>query len=167
MIRWLAPPNDGYQVSRLSTQFGSLWVAFVEDAIVAASFAEEQPSRYQHHAVSVVRLPQWVADIFFNAFAGVVPAEWQAVDSGLTSLERILISQASEVPFGTTCSYGTLAIWAGFPGRARAAGRAMSRSNIAYLVPTHRVVHADGRPAPCQRNALTRALRLHEGIVLP
>nr|WP_243239807.1 MGMT family protein [Sulfobacillus harzensis] len=93
--------------------------------------------------------------ITFSLFAGE-----------LTPLEQALLSTATEIPFGSTASYGTVAHWAGFPGRARAAGRAMSHSPLAYFIPTHRVIRADGSAAACQRDPLNDRLRAFEGIVL-
>jgi methylated-DNA-[protein]-cysteine S-methyltransferase len=51
---------------------------------------------------------------------------------------------ARTIPYGETASYGELALMAGYPGAARAAGGSMSRCPLFPVVPCHRVIHADG-----------------------
>lgn len=48
------------------------------------------------------------------------------------------------VPRGSTLSYGELARLIGLPGAARAVGSAVGANRIAYVVPCHRVIRADG-----------------------
>lgn len=49
-----------------------------------------------------------------------------------------------DIPFGETRSYGQLAESLGHPGAARAVGTAVAANKLAYLVPCHRVVRANG-----------------------
>jgi methylated-DNA-[protein]-cysteine S-methyltransferase len=49
-----------------------------------------------------------------------------------------------QIPYGETVAYGELALMAGHPGAARAAGNAMARCPFWPVVPCHRVIHADG-----------------------
>jgi methylated-DNA-[protein]-cysteine S-methyltransferase len=49
------------------------------------------------------------------------------------------------IPFGTTLSYGQLAMRLGRPGSARAVGHANARNPIAIIVPCHRVIGSSGR----------------------
>lgn len=159
-------PQDGYQVCTIGTPVGPLWVLYVDAALVAAEFGSDRPTRFHTANVAESPAPKWIVELFRTAFQGTPLPPWPAVDWGFTQLERTILSKATEVPFGTTISYGALANWAGFPRRARAAGRAMSRSPIVYLIPTHRVIRADGHPAPCQRDPLNAALRQCENIDL-
>ena len=48
------------------------------------------------------------------------------------------------IPYGETITYAELAVRAGRPGAARAAGAANGRNPIAILVPCHRVVGTGG-----------------------
>jgi methylated-DNA-[protein]-cysteine S-methyltransferase len=50
----------------------------------------------------------------------------------------------TEIPFGETRSYGEIAERLGFPGGARAVGRANATNPIAIVIPCHRVIGADG-----------------------
>lgn len=166
MINWMPSRNENHWVSQLETPVGTLWIVYTGRGIVAADFWDEMPRKFGGQLLAEQPLPEELRSLFLDAMAGRPFRPWAAIDTGFTPLEQKLLSTASEVPFGTTCSYGTLAAWAGYPGRARAAGRAMSRSPIAYLIPTHRVIRADGTAAPCQRDSLNRALRRHEDIDL-
>ncbi|RMG17898.1 MAG: MGMT family protein [Deltaproteobacteria bacterium] len=62
-----------------------------------------------------------------------------------TAFEREIWAAAREVPPGATITYGELARAAGYPGAARACGRAMKRCPVALIIPAHRVVAAGGR----------------------
>lgn len=65
-----------------------------------------------------------------------------------------------QIPKGSVATYGQLAFLAGFPRRARMAGRAMSFAPSE--LPCHRVVNSAGRPAPGW--AEQRALLESEGV---
>ncbi len=52
--------------------------------------------------------------------------------------------QLRAIPFGTTISYGELAMRIGQPTASRAVGLANGRNPIAIVVPCHRVIGADG-----------------------
>jgi methylated-DNA-[protein]-cysteine S-methyltransferase len=63
----------------------------------------------------------------------------------LSELQRhVLETVRAEVAYGETVTYGELAELAGRPGAARAAGTAMARNPVPFLVPCHRVVAAGG-----------------------
>jgi methylated-DNA-[protein]-cysteine S-methyltransferase len=64
--------------------------------------------------------------------------------SSVPSFHRAVMRAAMEIPCGETATYGQLAVRAGRPGAARAAGSAMARNPFVLLVPCHRVVPASG-----------------------
>jgi methylated-DNA-protein-cysteine methyltransferase-like protein len=66
----------------------------------------------------------------------------------------------SQIPLGRVATYGQLAFLAGFPRRARMAGRALSFAPPG--LPCHRVVNSQGRPAPGWTEQ--RALLEKEGV---
>lgn len=49
------------------------------------------------------------------------------------------------IPRGRVATYGQVAALAGFPGRARQVGYALSALDVDAAVPWHRVVNAQGR----------------------
>ncbi len=50
----------------------------------------------------------------------------------------------TELKHGETISYGELAARSGSPRAVRAAGTAIGRNNVSFLIPCHRVVRSDG-----------------------
>jgi AraC family transcriptional regulator of adaptative response/methylated-DNA-[protein]-cysteine methyltransferase len=63
------------------------------------------------------------------------------------------------VPSGALVSYGRLADAAGCPGAARAAGTAVARNRLAWLIPCHRVIRETGacgnyRWGPARKRAM-------------
>jgi O-6-methylguanine DNA methyltransferase len=164
VIEWHAVPPS-FRQTVFESPVGAIQVLYSTTALARAEFGVDTLAPIGVPVESTT-LPDWIEDIFRAAFAGSPVPVWPAVDWGFTALERSLLSKASEVLFGTTMSYGALASWAGCPGRARTCGRAMGRSPIIYLIPTHRIIRADGTPAPCQRDPLNDALRYFEGIEL-
>ena len=63
--------------------------------------------------------------------------------AGTTFQSRVWDALA-RVKWGTTVTYGELAVRAGRPGAARAVGAAVGRNPISIVVPCHRVVGAHG-----------------------
>ena len=49
------------------------------------------------------------------------------------------------IPYAHTTTYAQLAVDAGLPGAARAAGTACAKNPLPIVVPCHRVVRADGQ----------------------
>ena len=58
----------------------------------------------------------------------------------------LIYELVSAIPAGKVATYGQLAFLAGFPGRARMAGRALATAPPG--LPCHRVVNASGGTAP-------------------
>ncbi|MBN1947879.1 MAG: methylated-DNA--[protein]-cysteine S-methyltransferase [Bradymonadales bacterium] len=90
-----------------------------------------------------------------QALVSRITAHWEgrldrlddvAVDlSGCSPFARKVYETARQVGPGMVVTYGELAIRSGFPGAARAVGRAMAVNPVPLLVPCHRVVGAGGR----------------------
>jgi methylated-DNA-[protein]-cysteine S-methyltransferase len=51
----------------------------------------------------------------------------------------------SQIPKGTTLSYGELAAKVGSPKAARAVGQAMAKNPFAPVIPCHRVIGSNGK----------------------
>lgn len=164
MINWAKVRIKAAYTALLPTPIEPLQVTWCSDGLIAAQWGDVglQLPRDIVMAAPVVEPPEWVYTIVDFAFRGVPLEQIPVVDSGLTSLEQHLLSWATEIPFGTLCSYGELARRAGFAGRARAAGHAMSLSPLAYIIPTHRVVRSNGRPTRDQQGGLNERCRRYE-----
>lgn len=63
----------------------------------------------------------------------------------LESVERVR-SVVGAIPAGCVLAYGDVAARAGLPGRARLVGRILAEDG--HDLPWHRVLRADGTPAP-------------------
>ena len=53
------------------------------------------------------------------------------------------ISLVAQIPYGKTKSYGQIGLETGLP--ARAVGALLRQCPVVLFIPTHRVIHADGR----------------------
>ncbi len=61
-----------------------------------------------------------------------------------TPWQRAVWDALRAVPYGETITYAELAVRAGRPGAARAAGAANGRNPISVLIPCHRVIGTSG-----------------------
>jgi methylated-DNA-[protein]-cysteine S-methyltransferase len=62
-----------------------------------------------------------------------------------TDFQRRVWALLTEIPFGTTISYGELARRAGNPSGSRAVGSANGQNPISIIVPCHRVIGSNGK----------------------
>jgi methylated-DNA-[protein]-cysteine S-methyltransferase len=62
-----------------------------------------------------------------------------------TAFQKQVWQLLTDIPFGETISYGSLADQVGQPGAARAVGAANGRNPISIIVPCHRVIAANGK----------------------
>ena len=162
MIIWVPVQADGWQRVRLPTPVGPLVVVYTGTAVVASSFTD--PGSYWYgRRVEEAACPDWLEELVATALRTSLGAiAWRVLNPGLSALEAQALDWATKIPFGETRSYGALAHAMGLPGRARLVGRAMSRSPASLLIPTHRVIRADGRPALPERGGTADRLRAYE-----
>lgn len=66
------------------------------------------------------------------------------LDTAGTDFQRRVWSAIQDVPPGQALSYADLALAAGAPSAARAAGTACGANAIGVVIPCHRIVRADG-----------------------
>jgi methylated-DNA-[protein]-cysteine S-methyltransferase len=67
--------------------------------------------------------------------------DWAFVHPGFF---RRVLEATSQIPFGSVSTYGDVALRAGSPRAARAAGNALHDNPVPIVVPCHRVVPASG-----------------------
>ena len=63
---------------------------------------------------------------------------------GLSEFRKSVLMKTSQIPFGSTMSYGELARAIQQPNAARAVGGALAHNPLALVIPCHRVVAGDG-----------------------
>jgi AraC family transcriptional regulator of adaptative response/methylated-DNA-[protein]-cysteine methyltransferase len=74
--------------------------------------------------------------------------------------------QLLQIPQGTTCSYQNVAHQLHIPRATRAVAHAIARNNIAYVIPCHRVMGADGKLRGYRWGIERKKLMLqHESLV--
>ncbi len=71
-----------------------------------------------------------------------IPEAWLAWEQR-TAREQTVLRMVRRIPYGTTRSYGEIAVIAGVPGGARFVGNTMAKNPFPIIVPCHRVVRAD------------------------
>ena len=75
-------------------------------------------------------------------FAGELTQFSLPISPGGTPFDMSVWAELGRIPYGTTCTYGSIARSVG--GISRAVGTACGRNPIPIIVPCHRVVSADG-----------------------
>ena len=79
-------------------------------------------------------------------FRGAVQTFDLAIDFSNYSPFAVNVLRALQaVPYGTTVSYGDLALLCGHPGAARAVGRVVGANRTPLLIPCHRVIGSTGK----------------------
>jgi len=128
------------------TPLGGLRLAASEVALRGAWFLDQSdlppPSpawrRQPDHAVlrqAQAELADW--------FAGRRRTFDVPLDPQGTPFQQAVWQALLGLPFGTTCSYGDLALSIGKPKAVRAAAQAIGSNPISILIPCHRVVGRD------------------------
>lgn len=82
-----------------------------------------------------------------------------------TSFTSKALALVREVPYGTTCSYKSLALRLN-TGAVRAVGTAMGKNPHAIFVPAHRIIPASGKLANTHKSDTKLALLQLEGVSL-
>ena len=83
------------------------------------------------------------------------------------AFERRVWAHVAQIPYGTTTTYGEIALALDAPGSARAVGAANGRNPIPILVPCHRVIGARGALTGYAGGLDSKRLLLeHEGALL-
>ena len=77
-------------------------------------------------------------------FAGTRTTFDIPLDMTGTSFQCAVWTLLTEIPYGTTTSYGALAEQLGNANKSRAVGMANGRNPVAIIVPCHRVIGASG-----------------------
>jgi methylated-DNA-[protein]-cysteine S-methyltransferase len=133
--------------ARIATPLGPM-LAVAQDAPLAAlDFTDAK------YAPAID--PGWIEDPAWPSLrdcaaqlAGYFAGERQCFDlpvaPGGTPFQQRVWREIAKVPFGETISYAELAVRAGSPGSARAAGAATGRNPLAIVVPCHRIVGSGG-----------------------
>jgi AraC family transcriptional regulator of adaptative response/methylated-DNA-[protein]-cysteine methyltransferase len=132
------------------TSLGAMLVAATARGICRLSFGEDEralAARFPNACIAPGDAA--LAELVDRAVAAV-EAPGRAHDLPLdvrgTAFQEAVWAELARIPPGETASYAALAVRAGKPGAARAAGSACGANPVAVLVPCHRARRGDGTP---------------------
>lgn len=153
----VAAVNDGVldvAYTTVDTPVGLLLLAATELGLVRVAYANENHDQVIQNLADqisprILRAPARLADVAAQLeeyFAGQrrafdVPLDWR-LTRGFRSI--VLHHLATDLGYGQTASYGTVARLAGNPAAVRAVGSACATNPLPVVVPCHRVVRSDG-----------------------
>jgi AraC family transcriptional regulator of adaptative response/methylated-DNA-[protein]-cysteine methyltransferase len=132
-------PSPFGEVLAMGTEHGLCGLAFAEEVGRAAAFAD-LAARWPEARLEPA--PEAVADWVGAAFA---PGGRPALHVFGAPFQIKVWEALLAVPSGQVTTYGALAAAAGAPAGARAAGAAVGRNPVAWLIPCHRAIAASGR----------------------
>ena len=132
--------------STITTPVGPLRLLATERG-VAGIYFEEHKNMPQRSATSCPEHPviQAIASQLQQYFEGERQNFETTLDPIGTDFQKQVWTALTEIPFGTTETYGELAARLGKPQASRAVGRANGLNPISIIVPCHRVVGASGK----------------------
>ena len=133
--------------ARFATPLGAVFATAVDNALTGIYFEG------QRHAPAIS--PEWREDPGHAPLAecacqliGYLEGVRDSFELPLapegTEFQKRVWREIARIPRGETLSYAELALRAGAPGAARAAGAATGRNPISVVVPCHRVVGSGG-----------------------
>lgn len=123
------------------TPYGILTICATERGIARIAFGEEafdgalEPSALTNRAITEL----------LEYFAGKRTAFNVPLDLAGTEYQKAVWSRVCRVPYGTTATAADIARAMGDDGNYRAVGTAVKRNPVPVIVPTHRIVGANGR----------------------
>jgi AraC family transcriptional regulator of adaptative response/methylated-DNA-[protein]-cysteine methyltransferase len=132
------------------TALGAILVAATAKGICRLSFDEDEGElRRRFPNARIEPGGAAMADLVERAVAAVNAPERPhdlPLDVRGTAFQEAVWRELSRIPPGESLSYAALAVKAGKPGAARAAGTACGQNRIAVLIPCHRARRGDGSP---------------------
>lgn len=129
-------PTPVGQIMSIASPYGLAKIVLCENQF-AGAVADYGAKRGEHAGVAT-QLAQY--------FAGQRRKFELALDWGEATGAYVKVQHALlRIPYAHTTTYAQLAVDAGLPGAARAAGTACAKNPLPIVVPCHRVVRADGQ----------------------
>ena len=134
------------------TKFGPLFMAATEHGICRADF-DRSPEDVFPSLMAAFPGCQSVAGWLpvFDEVLKIFSGDVSSVSTGIplhlrgTAFQLSVWRALTEIPLGSRDTYAEVAAGMGRPDAVRAAGTAIGRNPVAWLVPCHRVVHTGGR----------------------
>jgi AraC family transcriptional regulator of adaptative response/methylated-DNA-[protein]-cysteine methyltransferase len=136
--------------AKAETALGEMLLAATDKGICRLSFEEDEADLRARFPHAAIELGGAAMDELLRKAVEAVNAPERPHDLPLdvrgTAFQEAVWRELSRIPPGESLSYAALAVRAGKPGAARAAGSACGANHIAVLIPCHRARRGDGSP---------------------
>lgn len=140
--------------------YGWLQLTLGEAGLVVAAVFVDQPEEERSIPSKIKR----ALDAYYKKGTALPQTLYQFPTEGTEFMQSIWHAIAA-VPLGETITYTELAIAAGRPAAARAAGTACGKNPLALFIPCHRVVRSSGEDFGYSWGTdRKRFLLTHEGV---
>ncbi len=134
--------------AKARTFLGEMLVAATEKGICRLSFDEDESGLVRcFPKATITPGGEAMAELVRRTVAAVEAPERPhdlPLDVRGTAFQEAVWRELSRIPAGESVSYAALAVKAGKPGAARAAGSACGANKVAVLIPCHRARRGDG-----------------------
>lgn len=153
----------------VDSPYGSLLVAVTPVGLVRVAFEREDHDRVLDTLATAVSARILRTEVRTNSVARQLDEYFRgsrrsfdlALDLRLVDgFRRTVLTHLSDIGYGTTASYATVAAAAGSPRAVRAVGSACAHNPVPVVVPCHRVVRSDGSIGEYLGGADTKAALL-------
>ncbi|MCL2439251.1 MAG: methylated-DNA--[protein]-cysteine S-methyltransferase [Alphaproteobacteria bacterium] len=119
------------------TPLGKLYATIEDGKITTLSFWREAKSDNEK-SQTLSELKLWLSDYF----AGKNPKPFKKIAPAGTPFQQQVWRLATQIPYGSTATYGDIAKFISDNMSSQAVGQALKRNPIALLIPCHRVIAA-------------------------
>ncbi len=142
---------ETHRYTALETPVGRLYVGYTGETLRLISASEEEAFlalMRKVYGMPPVRndgpRPRMLQQILATIL-GQYPYPGLLDLSRLTPFQQEVLARTKQIPRGEARSYAWLAQELGRPRAWRAVGTALARNPLPFIIPCHRVIHADGR----------------------
>lgn len=134
------------------TPLGPIWTAASDQGLVGVRLGgsrkgftadisrHRKTAQFRSGGPAAAALDQIYAYLAGELYAFTLTIDW----AGCSSFKRQVLEATIAVPYGSTITYGELALQVGKPRAARAVGRAQATNPAPLVIPCHRVIGQDG-----------------------
>lgn len=141
-----------HYASRSHDLFGPLWVALSDRGLWCASYGIDElefRARIQDRGPAQARYSQAPCDEALQQIDEYLGGRRRGFDleidwRGMTEFQVAVRKAVMAVPYGKTAAYSDIAADVGRPLAYRAVGSVQAANPLAFIIPCHRITHADG-----------------------
>lgn len=132
--------NDAFLTSYYHSPIGLIEIKSIDEKICSILFTETESEPSYHNSPAISNCIKQLKEYFSG---NRLIFELPTIQDG-TLFQKQVWDKLSEIPYGTTASYGQLAKQLGDIKNVRAVGTANSKNKLLIIVPCHRIIGATG-----------------------